>query len=393
MNWNRAVSLAFAIVVTSACQPREVQQQALPTVSSGTIAPTAAPTVPAAVSATATTATSDSWALIPAPSSRSEPTALGTPPAEPFLPNPAFADCVHPGVQADCKDGFCRIPAGCYVWGSPEWEPERGFADEEFAAVTLTHAFELQQHETTVQAWTSAGFLQGLPNPAVCQDAECPITWMTWQEAAQYANRASRMHEPPLPECYVLADCDPGSTYGCTSISTIPESIYDCEGYRLPTRAEWQYAARAGTTTTFYSGDITASSDVDGCPEDPNLNPIAWYCYNSGDVTHPVGGKWPNAWGLYDMLGNADEILHEKDVPRSPPPPGIDPYGAVGTVYDGRPYVGGTALYRPAHLRAAHGVQTSTYQRGGLTTFRLARSLPIQAAVPQGDAADVPPSR
>ena len=72
--------------------------------------------------------------------------------------------------------------------------------------------------------------------------------------------------------------------------------------YRLPTEAEWEYAARAGTATDTYAGDIT---QPDG--NDPVLNGIAWYNQNSGGRTHPVGGKAPNAWGLHDMLGNVWE--------------------------------------------------------------------------------------
>ncbi len=69
---------------------------------------------------------------------------------------------------------------------------------------------------------------------------------------------------------------------------------------------EWEYAARAGTTTAFYGGDIVSSQN-EACPDDVNLDPIAWYCANAGPMTHPVAKKAPNAFGLYDMLGNAYE--------------------------------------------------------------------------------------
>ena len=72
--------------------------------------------------------------------------------------------------------------------------------------------------------------------------------------------------------------------------------------YRLPTEAEWEYAARAGTTTDTYAGDITQR---DG--NDPVLDGIAWYYENSGSRTHPVGGKSPNGFRLHDMLGNVQE--------------------------------------------------------------------------------------
>lgn len=80
----------------------------------------------------------------------------------------------------------------------------------------------------------------------------------------------------------------------CYSVSDDSESVVwngEADGYRLPTEAEWQYACKAGTGGYRYG----------------ELDEIAWYHENSGGMVHQVGQKRPNAWGLYDMLGNVWE--------------------------------------------------------------------------------------
>ncbi|KPA16999.1 Sulphatase-modifying factor domain protein, partial [Candidatus Magnetomorum sp. HK-1] len=73
--------------------------------------------------------------------------------------------------------------------------------------------------------------------------------------------------------------------------------------YRLPTEAQWEYAARAGSTTALANGHLAET----GCDMDTNLNAMGWYCGNADSKTHQVAQKQPNAWGLFDMHGNVWE--------------------------------------------------------------------------------------
>jgi formylglycine-generating enzyme required for sulfatase activity len=155
--------------------------------------------------------------------------------------------------------------------------------------------------------------------------------------------------------------------------------LYDCEGFRLPTEAEWEYAARAGTRTAFYAGGITAQGHWGGCCLENALEPVAWYCNNAQRWTHPVASKKPNLWGLYDMLGNAAEWTNDPPVGSTAQGPLVD-YGAVLSQKDSAVLRGGESYGIAAVQRAAADTQyfSRNYRhRGANLGLRLVRSLPL----------------
>ncbi len=185
-------------------------------------------------------------------------------------------------------DGFVWIPPGTFVMGSPTDEPGRKtdptmYLDETMHTVTLTKGFWMCDHEVTQAEYEAVMTGHVRPEsttPSTFKGLDLPVENVDHDGAVSYCNLLTFRER----------------TAGRIS----PQQFY-----RLPTESEWEYAARAGATGARHG----------------ELDAVAWWSGNSGSQTHPVKSKQPNAWGLYDMLGNVAEWCSTK--------PGGYPTGSV----------------------------------------------------------------
>lgn len=214
---------------------------------------------------------------------------------------------------------WVAIAAGTFQMGSPGAEKCRDSSDETQHWVTLSHKFEISDTEVTQAQFSSVMRY----NPSGYPGDTRPVETVTWHESAAYCNELSAL--AGKQSCYE----NKGSGTGCQSSSQCPSTsnevcikgycsryqersslgpggIYDCEGYRLPTDAEWEYAYRAGTTTALYNGGLG------GCEEDERAGTIGWYDPNAtGKGPQSVKTKKENGWHLYDMAGNVAEWCND----------------------------------------------------------------------------------
>ncbi|PJB39906.1 MAG: hypothetical protein CO108_16120 [Deltaproteobacteria bacterium CG_4_9_14_3_um_filter_63_12] len=284
--------------------------------------------------------------------------------------------CYAPGEEV--YPGYSLIPSGTFLMGSPETEIGRYREYEEQHTVVLSRSYAMKRTEVTQGEWREV--MDSTPSYfATCGD-DCPVERVSWWDALAFANALSRLKG--LPECYALSECSglPGSgcdegrghcwnQYSCVSVTFAGPG---CLGYRLPTEAEWEWAARAGTTSTTYAGDPSGSE----C-EDQTLPMIGWCLCNSEYVTHRVGGKRPNAWGLSDMLGNVTEWVWDYFEAR--PQDVIDPVGPpepTSVPYTGRVCRGGNVISIEGFLRSASRTWEGSRDRKYDIGFRPVRTVP-----------------
>ena len=200
--------------------------------------------------------------------------------------------------ELELEPEWALIPAGTFTMG-PKIPDSLGYSNPH--VVTLTRDFWMRTTEVTqveflhLMGFTTTAFPDCGPT--------CPIDSVYFEATQFYCNKMSE--EENLPFCYYCVQVD--GRIGC-HLDERWATPYDCPGYRLPTEAEWEYAARAGNPNETYAVDCEEPCESAWWE---TLDAIAWYDDNSGDTPHPVSFKEPNAFGLYDMLGNVVEWVED----------------------------------------------------------------------------------
>ncbi len=234
------------------------------------------------------------------------------------------------------------VPAGEFLMGSPDSEKERQDCETPVHKVAISRPFYMGATEVT-----NAQYRRFRPDHHSEQldGDEQPALWISWHDADAFCRWLS---------------------------GKLGRNV------RLPTEAEWEYACRAGTTSRFHSGDR-----VSGVMDSADLPKAAWYGANSKGLSHPVGKLAPNAFGLYDMHGNAWEWcgdwFSEDYYARSPASDPTGPAEGAAKVLRGGSYFYWTHHY----CRSAHRYRCRPDAREPVTGFRIV----IEPAPPRSQPA------
>jgi formylglycine-generating enzyme required for sulfatase activity len=241
-------------------------------------------------------------------------------------PKDTFKECTR------CPE-MVVVPAGEFMMGWPE--TEKGYSDNEGPQhkVMISRPFAVARFELTFAEWDACADRGDCPRdiPASgSRRARLPVINVGWDDARSYVAWLSKITGKP---------------------------------YRLLSEAEWEYAARAGTTTRYSFGD-----------DEAELDQYAWYSGNSINRVHPVGQKAPNAFGLFDMHGNVWEWVgdcYHDDYGGAPVNGAAWTAGGCHT----RVLRGGSWNNSPGLLRVAKRLGASTVEQNDTLGFRVGRAL------------------
>jgi formylglycine-generating enzyme required for sulfatase activity len=170
-----------------------------------------------------------------------------------------------------------RVPAGTFRMGSPISERNRWY-DETLHTVTVSRDYWLGKYEVTQAQWQAV--MGTNPSFSRACGGDCPVEMVSWNEIRGPGGFLEKLN-----------------------------GLLEGPDFRLPTEAEWERAARAGTQTRFSFGDALSGDDY--CGMDAEAGSYAWWCANAGGAARPVGKKAANAFGLHDMHGNAWEWVED----------------------------------------------------------------------------------
>jgi len=244
------------------------------------------------------------------------------------LPTPTPATTPPPVLQTVAKCAYCPelvvIPAGSFQMGRND-----GDSDEKPVHSVSVKSFALGKYEVTQGQW-KAVMGSNLSKFSNCGD-NCPVEQVSWDDIQKYIQKLNAMSG---------------------------------QQYRLPSEAQWEYAARAGSTGKWSFGDKEVQLELHG-----------WFSGNSNAKTHPAGQKQANAFGLYDMYGNVWEWTQDcwnENYSGAPSDGSAWTTGNCGQ----RVLRGGSWNHEPSFARAAFRVRSGTTNRDGFNGFRLARMLP-----------------
>jgi formylglycine-generating enzyme required for sulfatase activity len=234
-----------------------------------------------------------------------------------FLVVLGLSECVDPipvPTPTPVSMEFVFIPSGTYTRGSPPEEPCRLSNEGPQHQVTLTRGFYMMTTEVTRQMWADLKAMQPtLPSdpskPCISPEINHPVQRNTWFESILFANLMSIQNG--YTRCYYK---DKDFMYPIDADNYTADRIFcdfNAGGYRLPTEAEWEYAARAGSIGPYWAIEPAYSTgNCSTCRPTPPLeilDTIAWWCGNAEGTAHPVAMKSANPWGLFDMHGNVWE--------------------------------------------------------------------------------------